>query len=241
MIIAGHRGARAEAPENTLAGFALALDAGIQHFELDIQLSLDGEIMVFHDSGLRRTTGVSGQLSQWSSAALGQLHAVHPWVKPWAGTHIPTLSEVLDLLGPYCVWVQLEIKADSQFRMERLCNRLNLLLTEHRFRGQAIITSFNSWALDHVRTRMPDIPRGYISDRRLENTVYVARQLDCRFVIPYFRRIDEAMVESAHRHGMHLSTWTVNDWDEALRLANMGVDSIITDHPLGFSLKHHAA
>ncbi len=230
MIIVGHRGARGEAPENTLAGFRQALRRGVRHFELDLQLSLDGQVMVFHDSGLKRTTGVSGRMTSWSAAALAQLSAHHPWLHHWPDCGIPKLSEVLTALQ-HASWVQLEIKADSHLRMDRLCHDLLWLLDTFAFRGQAVVTSFNPWVLQHIKALAPDIRTGFVTDDRFRNPVKSASRLGAAFVIPHHSLVTAQLVRQAHDQGLHVSTWTVNRRDDALRVREAGADSLITDYP----------
>ena len=77
MIIIGHRGARNEAPENTLAGFEHLRKLNIHHVELDVRLSKDKKLMVLHDETVNRTTDKKGKIEQLTAADLGQCHAAH--------------------------------------------------------------------------------------------------------------------------------------------------------------------
>lgn len=237
MIIVGHRGARGEAPENTLAGFEHALRAGVRHFELDLQLSLDGEIMVFHDDTLTRTTGVPGKMTQWSAAALSQLQAHLPWPHAGTDTGIPRLTDVLTLLRDV-EWVQLEIKSDSRFRLDRLCRQLIWLLDTHHFAEQAVVTSFNSWVLSHIKQLAPTLQTGFVTDSPLVRPVARATALGARYLIPNHRLVTPALVREAHAAGLHVSPWTVNQLADVDRVQQCGVDSVITDHPT--ALLHRA-
>ena len=71
-LIYGHRGAKGEAPENTLASFRKCLEHGVRRCELDLHLSLDGELMVIHDPTLKRTTGRRGRVCAAARAALSR-------------------------------------------------------------------------------------------------------------------------------------------------------------------------
>lgn len=96
MIIVGHRGARKEAPENTVAGFVHAVRNGCRYFELDIQLSKDHELVVFHDTSLKRTTGQRGKLGSHEFESLRCLDArlnTPYWPSPCP---IPNLRQVID-------------------------------------------------------------------------------------------------------------------------------------------------
>ena len=96
-FIYGHRGARGEAPENTLAGFELCLELGVRRCELDLHLSRDGELVVIHDPTLKRTTGRGGKVSEKAVADLVALDARQGgpvWPRP---SPIPTLRELFAL------------------------------------------------------------------------------------------------------------------------------------------------
>jgi glycerophosphoryl diester phosphodiesterase len=103
MKIMGHRGARNEAPENTLEGFELARELKLPSVELDIHLSLDGKLMVIHDETVDRTCSGKGKVSEMTSNELRLLDAGE-------GTTIPYLKEVCDLLLPAHIEIQIEIK-----------------------------------------------------------------------------------------------------------------------------------
>ena len=75
MLIYGHRGARGEAPENTLASFDKALQAGVTRVELDLHLSADHQLMVIHDPTLQRTTGIRGKVARHTAEQLTRLDA----------------------------------------------------------------------------------------------------------------------------------------------------------------------
>src|SRR5713101_3305241 len=92
-IIVAHRGASAVAPENTIAAFRGAVDAGADAIELDVQLSKDGELMVFHDVWLQRTSNGRGRVGTFTSAELRRLSA-GAWFHPsYEAEKIPTLDE----------------------------------------------------------------------------------------------------------------------------------------------------
>lgn len=106
-----HRGANTIAPENTLPALECALAAGFDVIEVDLHVATDGEIVVFHDPVLERTTNGTGPVAQQSLAALRKLDA-GCWFDPFfEGTRIPTLEEVLDLLQRYDGRAYLEFKS----------------------------------------------------------------------------------------------------------------------------------
>lgn len=230
MIVYGHRGARGEAPENTLAGFETAYRHGIRHFELDVQLSSDGVPVVIHDLTLERTTGKSGKVADHSAAELARMDARHN-TTPWPeAVGIPTLERVLDA-SPDVAHYQLEVKPDGRNRLNILCNRLTELIQRRKLFETVVVTSSDGWFLQEIKRRNRRIHTGYVAGRRFPRPVVTARRLGCSYLIPSWRICSAEMVRQAHRHDMQVSVWTVNRIHDMLAMEELGVNSIITDFP----------
>lgn len=230
MILYGHRGARGEAPENTLPGFLMAYRHGIRHFELDLQLSADGIPVVIHDPTLERTTGVRGKVADLTVAELAALDARQN-TAPWpVAVGVPTLEEVLDAFSE-TVHFQLEVKPDSRPRMNILCNRLTEMIQSRQLFNSVVITSSDGWFLQETKRRNRRIHTGYVAGRRFPRPLATARRLDCSYLIPDWKLCSPDMVRQAHRYDMKVSVWTVNRIHDMVLLEQMGVDSIITDFP----------
>ncbi|SFR49404.1 glycerophosphoryl diester phosphodiesterase [Marinobacter daqiaonensis] len=230
MIIYGHRGARGEAPENTLAGFEMAYRHGIRHFELDVLLSADGVPVVIHDLTVERTTGREGKVASLTATDLGRLDARHnttPWPRP---VGVPSLEDVLRAC-PEVSHYQFEVKSDARGRLNILCNRLTELIQRHRMFESVAVTSSDTWFLQEIKRRNRKIRTGFVAGRRFPRPVTTARRLDCSYLIPSWRICSAEMVQQAHRHDMHVSVWTVNRIHDMLEMEKIGVDSIITDFP----------
>ncbi|MBQ4097356.1 MAG: glycerophosphodiester phosphodiesterase [Clostridia bacterium] len=146
-----HRGLHGNGvPENSLAAFGKAVDAG-HGIELDLQLSSDGEVMVFHDYTLVRMTGEGGLLSEKTAEELSTLRL--------AGTdeHIPTLREVLALVDGH-VPLLIELKGESM--NTALPPKADEILREYK--GAYCIESFNPLLVSWYRKNRPDIMRGQL-------------------------------------------------------------------------------
>ncbi|MDN6318724.1 MAG: glycerophosphodiester phosphodiesterase [Marinobacter sp.] len=230
MIVYGHRGAKGEAPENTLPGFTLAYKQGIRHFELDLVLSKDGKLVVVHDLTIERTTGQKGDVGQYTAAELAQMDArrnTSPWPKK---TGIPELEDILDRFGDV-EHFQLEVKKDSRARLNILCNRLTEVIQSRNLYQTAAVTSSDTWFLKEIRRRNKRIRTGLVSERRFPRPIGLTARLGCEYLCINWKMCSQELVQTAHRKGMHVSCWTVNSIQDMLRLEAMGVDSIITDYP----------
>lgn len=230
MIVYGHRGAKGEAPENTLAGFTHAYRHGVRHFELDLVLSKDGTPVIVHDLTVDRTTDQEGNVGSYTAAELAGMDARRggtPWPR---AVGIPSLETLLDEY-PDFEHLQLEVKKDSRQRLNILCNRMIEVIQRRDLYNRVAITSSDHWFLQQARRRDTKVCIGLVTDRKFPKPVNAAARLHCDFLCIGWRMCTEAIVNDAHRRGMHVSTWTVNRIHDMLQLEAKGVDSIITDYP----------
>src|SRR3990167_3696238 len=149
--VIAHRGASCDAHENTLSAFELAIAQGADMIELDVRLSRDQEVMVFHDRSLKRTAGDERLLQQLSLRELKHLDA-GGWFDPrFAGEEIPTLAEVLQICQGK-IMLNIEIKKDAVFRSEALIEKKILaLLEQYNMSHQVMISSFEPLALKRIK------------------------------------------------------------------------------------------
>ena len=229
MIIVGHRGARNEAPENTVEGFVHAQQHGCQYFELDIQLSSDHELVVFHDTSLKRTTGKRGKLINKPYSYLETLDASVN-IPNWHNCNIPILQNVLDAT-PHALQWQFEVKTDSRQRLSMLTQRLYHFIIENNLRNKVTVTSSNRWFLKHIKKLHPELSTGYVAEHRLIDPVKVAQSLGCDMLAISISLATEQTIKRAKQAALHVSCWTVNDFSTMEILKRYGVDSIITDLP----------
>jgi len=230
MIIYGHRGAKGEAPENTLEGFRHAYRYGIRHYELDLVLSKDGECMLVHDLTLDRTTGKKGRVCDLTAADLAKLDTRH-YTKPWPGhAGIPKLTQLLDEL-PDLEHVQLEVKSDRRSQLNVLANRLTELIQHRQMYSRVSITSADTWFLRQIHRRNRNISLGLVTDKRFPKPAKLAERLHCDYLCIGWRLLSRELVEEAHERGLSVSAWTVNRIHDMLALEAMGVDSVISDYP----------
>lgn len=230
MIIYGHRGAKAEAPENTLPGFENAYKNGTRHFEMDVLLAGSGEPVINHDLTTDRTTGIAGKVGEMTVAELAALDARHgtaPWPEPCG---IPTLNQVLEAC-PGFAHLQLEVKSDQHGRMNSLWNRLVELIQRNHWHERVAVTSSDARFLRQIKRRDRHLKTGLVFDKRFPNPVKQAERLGCHYLCLNWRLCSTGVVEAAHKAGLHVSVWTVNRIQDMQDLEKMGVDSIITDYP----------
>ena len=161
MSLFGHRGAAGEAPENTLTGFAHAVRVGVRAFELDVHLTLDGELVVIHDNSPLRTTGMAGSVEEFRTAELTALDARQPHPDWPEAAPIPTLYQVLTAFPDMDAY-QIEIKRAAPEKLPAICRRLVEVIHETCVTERVEISSFDPAALAAMREVAPDLRRAYI-------------------------------------------------------------------------------
>ncbi|HEV8502880.1 MAG TPA: glycerophosphodiester phosphodiesterase family protein [Casimicrobiaceae bacterium] len=230
MILFGHRGARNEAPENTLTGFRHALGAGITAFEFDVHLSADDQLVVIHDSTVDRTTNGSGAVAAMTVAELARLDArsIFPqWPEP---ASVPTLTEVLDLIAG-AEHMELEIKTDRPDRLRRVAGQVLAAIRRYDIAGRVTVTSFDPVALEAVARLAPQQPLGFIAKFETGDDLATALRLGAtRCAIP-LKTGSRDRVQEAQAAGMRVTGWQGNTRDDIETLLAWGVECITSDYP----------
>lgn len=224
-----HRGASALAPENTLPAFALAVEHGADGVELDLQRTADGELVVIHDETIDRTSTGIGRVVDLTLAELKRFD-FSLGLDGFAGTQIPTLREVFELLAPTPLTINVELKNSVEFYpgMEA---QVEALVTEYGLADRVIYSSFNHYSLRTLLTAGTRVPLGVLyADGLVDPWVY-AGYLGAQAIHPPYEVLQvPGVVDECHARGLRVHAWTVPS-SEAARLAALGVDAIITNHP----------
>lgn len=224
-----HRGASADAPENTLPAFEAALAAGADALELDVHMAADGALVVIHDPALGRTTNGRGFVGAHTLADLRRLDA-GAWFGPaFAGTAVPTLEEVVALArGRARLFV--EIKGGSDF-YPGIESAVIRCLEEGGALREAVVASFDHPALLAVRSAAPGAETVALLEGRPADPGGLAAAaragglaLEHRLITARERALTAAV-------GLRLYAWTVDEEARMRRLVGLGLDGIITNHP----------
>lgn len=226
--IIAHRGASGHAPENTIAAFERAVQLGAGFIETDIQLTRDGRFVAIHDDTLERTTNGHGAVHDYTLAELRKLDAGRWFDRPFDGLRIPTLEEVLEFAQKHDVVFYLEIKYKPAWGMHEA---LAAALRPPEFAARSIVISFQIETLRRMRQIDPSLAIGVLVDRRRAGIVEEAVGVGARQLCLHADLVTPELVEKAHRAGLHVAAWTLNDL-AAMRVAvGCGVDGVMTDLP----------
>ena len=230
-LVLGHRGASADAPENTLVAFRTALEQGADGVELDVWRCGTGEVVVHHDRDVRRTAGADLRISTTTLSRLRRLD-VGGWKGDgFRGERIPTLREVLDALPE--AFIDVELKS-SGFPDLALPGAVVRQLRDARAQDRCVVSSFDDVLLAMVRLLAPEIACGLLfADQghwRVRERVGTAL-LRPRAVHPQATLVTADRVRAWSERGLDVNVWTVDEAGEIARLASLGVSAIITNRP----------
>ncbi|TKD72661.1 glycerophosphodiester phosphodiesterase [Pseudalkalibacillus hwajinpoensis] len=227
-----HRGASGYAPENTMAAFEKSVEMKADYFELDVQLTKDGELIVIHDTSVDRTTNGSGKVKDMTLEELKHLDAGSWFGEEFAGEKLPTLGEVLDAYRGKS-GILIELKSPSLYPgiEEKVAAELAKRNMDKPHNNKVIVQSFDHESVETLHSILPSVPTGVLvsytmSDEQLNE---VARYSD--YVNPGKWLITSDFVDRIHENGMEAQAWTVRDIDSVDPLLEAGVDGIITDYP----------
>ena len=229
-LIWGHRGASAEAPENTLAAFSLALRQDADGVELDAQRCASGEVVVVHDETLQRTTGSPGPVTQASWSLIRTLEAGGWKSERFRGERIPLLAEVLEAF-PRLVNVELKTEEIDD---RGLTSEVVRVIRAARAEDRVLLSSFNPVCLLRARLLAPRIPRALLfesAQRWLLRSGLLAPLLGADAMHPEHVLATPDRVARWRGRGYSVGCWTVDDAQEAALLVESGVSGVITNRP----------
>ncbi len=230
MLLLAHRGASADAPENTLEAFAEAVRQGADGVELDAMVCGSGEVVVCHDERLERLARLPWEVSAtplWKlrradvGSALG-----------FAPARIPLLEEVLEALPAHFL-INLELKCE-RFEDGGLARKVAELVTRRGLGERVVVSSFNPWCLFRLADAAPTLRRGYLidPDKPWAPQAYGLMPLVASHSVhPFHEACTPERVAAWNAAGLRVAVWTVDDPARARALEAMGVSYLITNRP----------
>ena len=227
MLVIAHRGASAVAPESTEAAIRLAFRLRADMVELDVQMTADRRLVVFHDARVDRTTNGRGLLRRWRYAQLAGLDA-GAWFAPrFAGQRVLLVAQALRISAPRRV--NLELKRTSQPRV--LIDQFVRCLHRARAATRVLVSSFEASLLARLRAAQPSIALAVLCDRAPWQALERAVRLGCVAFHPKASLVTLALVREARAAGLRVHAWTVEDPQQARRLVRLGVQGVFTNAP----------
>lgn len=248
MRVLGHRGARLDAPENTLAAFRAALAQGADGVELDVRRSADGVLVCLHDADLERTTDAEGPVGRRTVAELRDVDAGSRFERDGTfpfratGVCVPTLAEALDAVPPPGL-VDIEVKAGGGrghhlgHEEDLLAGTLGAELAGRPDTSRLLVSTFSRRLAGLLVPAVAPVPVALVTTTLvpLGRALRAARAAGCTALAAqapaYLAPGARAAAARAVAEGITLLAWTVDDRGLARRLEGLGVSVLISDRP----------
>jgi glycerophosphoryl diester phosphodiesterase len=216
MLRIGHRGARAYEPENTIRSFKKALEIGVNAVELDVRKTKDNQLVVIHDSDVKKATNGKGLVNELTLKEIKEFSAEK-------SEKIPTLKEVLDFLDKKAK-ILIELK---EIGVEE---KVLSIVRENGLQKNVIIVSFIEEVLRKIRELNKEVETGLIYVKH-KNPIKAALELKAGYLISFYKFTHTVNVQKAHENGLKVIVWTINEPEEVAEYAKKGVDGIASDKP----------
>lgn len=244
--VIAHRGDSGNAPEHTMEAYELARKLGSDYIEIDLGITKDGQLIAIHDDTVDRTTNGNGRVS---SLTLSQIKGFDTgsWfnelfpdkAKPqFIGLKIPTLEEIITKYGDTInYYIEIKKPEDHPNMTDELLRVLKShhLIEDNTRRGKVIIESYDSNSLKYIHSKYPNlqlVQLGAYSDRM--NLLEISKYANG--VGPQFSTVKKEFIENAHRLGLFVHCWTVNNKADMETMVDWGVDGIFTNY-VGLAVK----
>lgn len=244
-LIVAHRGSSAHAPENTLAAFRRAMADGAGGIEFDVRLTADGQAVVIHDDGLRRTGRIDRKVSGMTASELADAD-VGSWFNlkyparanpEFAGERVATLSAVLDLLKDFPGLIYIELKCERE-SIRELCESVCRVVRDSPLLPQIIVKSFELSAIPVVGELCPEVQTAALFGARVINAlrkrsriIEAAKAVRARQISVHYSLATRGLARAAQEAGLPVTIWTVDNPRWVERAAVLGLKAVITNHP----------
>ena len=224
--VTAHRGYSVAYPENTIPAFKGAIQVGADWAELDVQQTADGEVIVMHDSNLKRTTGLDKEVWQVTWDEIKDLDNGSWFDKKYQTVRIPTLEEVLKVCRGK-IHLNIEIKPSGHDK--DLEEQVAKLLKKYHMRDTCVVSSLKYDSLRKIKEADDSIETAYIT------SVSYGNFTDLEYADGYSVEstlLSKSFVNKAQKAGKQIYVWTVNSEERLEKVVGMGIDNVITDDPV---------
>jgi glycerophosphoryl diester phosphodiesterase len=248
-LIIAHRGASAEAPENTRAAFRRAIALGAVGVEFDVRLAADGVPVVIHDARLERTAGLKRRVADLTSADLATMdigswfNRRHPHLanEPYSLETVPALTATLKLLGDLKGPIYVELKIDTGAEVAPLTDAVARVIAAWPLLPDLIVQSFDLRVITRIRKHLPEIKTAALFGSRLSHfvggrhrIVDLALEHGATHLSLHRSLVNKRIAARAAAAGLPITAWTVDDPNWLLRANELGVYAVITNDPAKF-------
>lgn len=230
ISVYAHRGSRGTHPENTMAAFVEAERVGADGIEFDVHLTKDGELVIIHDETLNRTTTLTGFVKDYTAAELRKADAGVKFSPAFSGEGIPFLSDVFEWASANKLMMNVELKNDK-LNYPAIEQKVISLIRHYHLENRIVLSSFNHASIAEVKRLAPDIERALLFEGLPDDIVNILAEKKEAGFHPDAPSLTNELNKQAQELGYAVRPWTANTKEWILRLAEFGVDVIMTDFP----------
>jgi glycerophosphoryl diester phosphodiesterase len=234
-LIIAHRGFSSVAPENTMAAFVAAYNAGANMIELDVRPAKDGSLIIMHDAAVNRTTDGKGNVIDLNLEELKKLDAGSYFGPEFKDEKVTTLEEVMDKLGDK-VLINIEIKLPPNTPCTPFTDKVVELIQKKNLQSSVLVQSFHHDVLRRVNELDKSINLGILHGGGINSTEVVdfAKSINAVTFNPESKPLTQDIIDHLHKEHIMIMPWALGDDDSVnnmQKLQEMGVDGIITNYP----------
>ncbi len=235
FLVFGHRGAPMFAQENTLLSFKKAIEFGVKAIELDVHLTKDEQVIVFHDFNLIRLADRKDEIENLNYDQIKSFDISKKWNSVHGAQHIPLLKDVIDLLKPSNIIINIEIKS-KRLIPTKIVELVNDIIIENEIENKCIVSSFNPFIVRKIKKVNSNIFSSLIWSNKGVPIYYKFYKISFLISKPDGFHSDKSFVNSniirwARSKNMYIFLFTVNDKEEFENFKNKDVDGVFTDNP----------
>ena len=232
-LLFAHRGFSGMYPENSPLAFRMAAEkTNADGIESDVHISKDGQLVIFHDASVERTSNGTGFIRDLTYAQLLELD-IGAWKSPeFAGQHIWTLGQLLDFCREARMLLNLELKNYEVF-YDGLEQRVIDEVCARGMQERVFVSSFNHISMQRFKDLCPEIETGLLYDKPLLDMEHYLLPSNADNMHPRYMLLQyqPELMDLFHGRGMKVNTWTVNDAADMRDMIHRGVDGIISNYP----------
>lgn len=230
IINYAHRGASGYYPENTMFSFKKALELGATGIETDVQMTLDGVLVLIHDEYVNRTTNGVGLVKDFTYAALSNLDAGSWFDKKYSSEKIPTAEELIIFAKENGILLNLEIK-NGVIKYPGIEDKLIKMIFKYNYQDKVILSSFNHYSMVTCKEISKEIKTGLLYMAGIYHPEVYCKYTGADALHPLFYSINKEIIDNAKKEGILVNPFTVNEEIHMKNLIAAGVNGLITNYP----------
>jgi glycerophosphoryl diester phosphodiesterase len=247
--IHGHRGSRGKYPENSISAFNYAMSANIDVLEMDLNITKDKNIIIYHDKTINTKLCKNGlslpikemTLNEIKKYTCGEIQNINFKEQNTSREKIPTFIELLDMINisnhpnKNTIMFNIEIKTeknlDTNLEVIEFIKSVITILNKYNIKDRTIIQSFDDRALTAVKHIDSSIKLSLLIESDNINMIEVAKKIDVNIISPFYKLLNKELVKQIHNNGFKVLPWTINSTKHLQEMIDMNVDGIISDYP----------